>query len=118
VAYCGRCEYGYVRVLHLSPGGHTYEALRRCPCNPVRTSAQPAKRRKAMPDTRTVGVCRCGAAKRVGLSLCRECYQALPVELRQSLWHKGERAWARAYGRAARFLAKRERSAGGAEGAE
>ena len=109
--FCGQCELGFVRVQIQGWGGRTLEAVRRCRnCNAL--PAAVIRRKRTIPAPlveriRAARSCVCGMAKREGLSFCRECYLTLPVAMRQGLWTKDERQWARVYGRAKRFLAGR-----------
>lgn len=53
-------------------------------------------------------VCRaCGAPKDARFAFCRECYYALPAELRRNLWKPLWKGFDEAYAEAARFLERK-----------
>lgn len=108
---CGKCELGWVRVQSKGWGGRLYDAFVRCACNPAPQRPQPPKSRPRQRErVQASRVCLCGAAKREGLTLCLECYLALPVAIRQTLWEKGEASWRRGYAYAKRWLQRLARA--------
>ena len=113
--FCGKCDLGWIRVERVGWNDRVFDALARCECNPQPGSPKkhwPPKHTKTRVEVRGERVCFCGAAKRQGLNLCRDCWLALPADLRKGLWSKEPRVWKAAFGRAKRFLDKLIREGG------
>lgn len=54
--------------------------------------------------------CHCGSNKKAQEAFCRDCFFALPTDLRTGLYHTGRKAYAVAYAAAREFLEGRTKS--------
>ena len=50
--------------------------------------------------------CLCGKGKRYGMSLCYDCYNSLPEEMKQDLWKGIGKGYEEAYEAAVKWLDK------------